>query len=347
MRRETIQVKRPWLTNVRQIEYREQALTLGRDQVLVRHICTAPSQGTALHMYRGDHLLVDGVRERRPWPYPWLQGFAYGVGEVEQVGADVQGFSAGDQVYCMKLTAERSVVTPVDLTPIPRGLDPEAASLLLQAQVGLTGGRGANIVLGDTVLVTGQGPIGIFAAQLCQMAGAHRVIATDIHDDRLTISRRVGIDVVLNPSSEDVVDRVMELTDSKGADVVVEASGSPKAFLQGCAAARQYGRIAVIGWIMADFSLNLADDFTPKGLEMVVCHAGQTGEWRRHQRTRRGATSAQLAREDRIYLFDLMRQGKLESKELITHRFSLKDLVQAWEFIDADQDKYVQAVFVS
>jgi threonine dehydrogenase-like Zn-dependent dehydrogenase len=42
-----------------------------------------------------------------------------------------------------------------------------------------------------------------------------------------------------------------------------------------------------------------------------------------------------------------MRQGKLKSKELITHRFPLADLVQAWTFIDADQDKYVQAVFVS
>jgi L-iditol 2-dehydrogenase len=340
-------VKRPWLVDVRQIEYREQALDMGRDQVLLKHVCTAPSQGTALHMYRGDHLLVDGVRERRPWPYPWLQGFAYGVGEVEEVGADVTGFEAGDLVYTMKLTAERAVVSPDDLTPLPKGLDAESASLLFQAKVGLIGGRGANVVLGDTVLVTGQGPIGIFAAQLCQLAGAHRVIATDIHDDRLAISEHVGIDVTINPRSKDVVERVMELTEGKGADVVVEASGSPQALLQGCAAARQYGRIAVIGWLMADFTINLADDFTPKGLEMVVCHAGQNGEWRRYQRTRRGTTKAQLEAEDQRYLLDLMAQGKLASKELITHRFPLADLVEAWRFIDADQDKYVQAVFVS
>lgn len=338
---------RPWLVDVRQIEYREEEIVLESTQVLVRHVCTAPSQGTALHMYRGDHLGVEGVRETRPWPYPWLQGFAYGVGRVEEVGTEVERYDAGDLVYTMKLTSQLAALDPDDLTPVPAGLEPESAALLYQAIVGLNGGRGANVVLGDTALVTGQGPIGIFAAQLCQLAGAYQVVATDIHEQRLEISRAVGIDVALNALSDDVVARVEALTDGRGADVVVEASGAPQAFLQSCRAARRYGRIAVIGWIMHDFTLNLADDFTPKGLEMVVCHAGQTGEWRRFQRTRGGTTKAQLDREDREYLLHLMAQGKLKAKELVTHRFPLEDLAEAWKIIDADQDQYVQALFVS
>ena len=124
--------------------------------------------------------------------------------------------------------------------------------------------------------------------------------------------------------------------------MVVELSGSPKALLQGCAAAGRYSRIVVIGWILAPCQFNMSDAFTPKGLEMVVCHSGQPGDWRISRRRGRGA------REDRIYLLNLMAQGKLKAKEFVSHRFPLKDLVQVWaDFIDKKQDEYVQVLFVS
>ena len=86
-----MKVRVPYLGDVRKIEYREQEINMKPDRVLVRHVCTAPSQGTALHMYRGEHLEVDSVRKDRPFPYSWVQGFAYGIGRVEEVGSEVKG----------------------------------------------------------------------------------------------------------------------------------------------------------------------------------------------------------------------------------------------------------------
>lgn len=343
-----MKVQRPWLVNVREIEWREEEIQLTPDKVLVRHVCTAPSLGTALHMYRGEHLAVDHVRETRPWPYPWLQGFAYGVGRVEEVGAKAAGVGVGDLVYSQKLTSERCAVSPADLLVLPKGLDAESASLVFQANVALHGVKSADVALGDNVLVTGQGIIGVFAAQLAGLAGARRVIVTDLSDKRLAVSREAGIDLTLNPRTDRVPERVRDLTGGRGADIVFEVSGSPKALEEGSRAAAPLARIAVVGWIMDPIHINLAEEFTPKGLEMIVCHANRRGHHRQqYQRVQEGATKAQLEREDREFLFELMQSGRLKAKPLITHRFPLKDLVEAWKFIDGKQADYTQVVFTS
>jgi threonine dehydrogenase-like Zn-dependent dehydrogenase len=342
---------RPWLVAPRIIEYREQEIDLTPDTLMVRHVCTAPSQGTAIHRYRGEEIALEPYNREEvggPFPYPWLQGFGYGVGQVEELGKNISGFEIGQLVYCMNLTAELSVVKPSELVPLPVGLDPESASLILQAEVGLKGACAANVILGDTVLITGQGPIGIFAAQLCKLAGAYQVVTTDLSEKRLEIARHVGIDLALNPQKDDIVTRVDEITKGKGADVVVESSGSPEAFLQGCAAAANYAKVVIIGWILDSCEFNMSHQFTPKGLEMVVCHSGQPGDWRTFRRMGRGVNLSQLMREDRIYLMNLMVQGKLKSKEIISHRFPLKELIKVWhEFIDKKQKEYVQVLFVS
>ena len=359
-----MKVMRPWLVAPHTIEYREQEIHLTSETVLVRHVCTAPSQGTAIHRYRGEEIEVAPYSRNEgggPYPYPWLQGFGYGVGRIEEAGTNVQEVEVGQLVYSQKLTAELSVLTPSDLIPLPEGLDPESATMLLQAEVGLKGARGADIILGDVVLVTGQGPIGHFAAQLCRLAGAYQVIVTDICEMRLEIARQMGADLTLNPRTDDVLGRIEEFTDGRGADVVVESSGSPNAFLQGCAAAAGGGKIVVIGWILAACQFNMSDAFTPKGLELVVCHSGQIGDWtiERRRLQARGMSGDGRRRsmlpklnaplnEDYMYLMNLMAQDKLKAKELISHRFPLNDLVRAWdEFIDKKPEEYVQVLFVS
>lgn len=355
-----MKVKRPWLVAPRTVEYREEEIHLTPDTVLVRHVCTAPSQGTAIHRYRGEEVgLARFNREESggPFPYAWLQGFAYGVGRVQEVGSAVQGVEAGQLVYSQRLTAEYSVLNPRDFIPLPEGLDAESAALLYQATVGLKGARAADLILGDTVLVTGQGSIGNFAAQLCRIGGAYRVFVTDLNDLILEAARKTGVDLALNPGSDSVVDRIEAETLGRGADVVVESSGSPKAFLQCCEAVAAGGRIVVIGWILDACQFNMSDAFTPKGLEMVVCHSGQSGNLRLGQRRLRSkgmrgkgvrSTWKTSLSDDFFYLMKLMVEGKLKARELISHRFPLKDLVQKWgEFIDTKPDAYSQVLFVS
>lgn len=371
-----MRVRRPWLVAPRTIEYREEEIELTPETVLVRHVCTAPSTGTAIYRYRGEETKLaaynrqesfvfggahPGEKRAPPsappgsgrrisqeeggaYPYPWLQGFAYGVGRIEQLGEKVRALQVGQLVYSQKLTAELSVVAPADLVPLPPGVEPEWAALLFQAQVALRGARAAQIVLGDYVLVTGLGTIGNFTAQLCKLGGAYRVLATDLSAQRLALALRVGVDLALDARAADTLARIQEYTFDRGADVVIESSGAPPAFKQGCAAAAKFARIVVVGWILAPFQFNVSDAFTPKGLEMVVCHSGQPGDWRLAHR--QGGSKG--GGGDRAYLLNLMAEGKLQAAPLITHRLPYADLVAAWaDVLDKQLDTYVQVVFTS
>ena len=240
--------------------------------------------------------------------------------------------------------SELSVVDPSHLTRIPEGLDPEDAVLVFHAGVALHGIKEAHIALGDNVLVTGQGPIGVFVSQLCKLCGAWKVIATDPSDKKLAISQQVGVDYTINAASENVPERVKELTGGRGTEVAAEVSGSPAALIDCGKAVARLARIAVIGWVMAPLTVSLADDFSPKGLEIAIAHGGHVGHWRQlFQRKLTGFPAS----GDKLFLLDLMKQGKLKSKVMITHRFPLKDLVKAWEFIDEEPDEYSQVLFVS
>ena len=94
--------------------------------------------------------------------------------------------------------------------------------------------RSMGITLGDTVLVLGQGVMGLNCTQVAKVAGADVVIGVDRRDDILALARELGADVTINASKENVVDRVMELTHGKGVPFVIEAaSGSPRMGLSG------------------------------------------------------------------------------------------------------------------
>jgi L-iditol 2-dehydrogenase len=107
------------------------------------------------------------------------------------------------------------------------------------------------VELRDFVVISGTGPVGILAAFLAKKAGARTVIVTGIgrsEQVRFPVSRALGADLCLNVEKEDIVQRVKELTGGRGADLVVEASGNPKAIAQSFQMVRTGGRISAIGF---------------------------------------------------------------------------------------------------
>ena len=104
----------------------------------------------------------------------------------------------------------------------------------------INGSLDSEIHLGDTVVIVGAGPIGLTHLQLAKHAGA-RVLVSDLIPERLQKARELGADLALNPAEEDVVARVLELTDGYGCDVYIEASGAGPAVPQGLEMIRKLG----------------------------------------------------------------------------------------------------------
>ena len=156
---------------------------------------------------------------------------------------------------------------------------------------------------GSTVLITGCGPIGIFAVGICKTAGASRVIATDINETRLALARRMGATDAVRPEQAEAV--VMSATDNLGVDVVLEMSGVPAAIHQALQLVRAGGRVQMLGIPSKKIEIDLAKEIIFKGLTLYgVVGRRMYQTW--HQMTR------------------FLRAG-FDPTPVITHRFSLNE----------------------
>src|SRR5437762_9504463 len=117
---------------------------------------------------------------------------------------------------------------------------------------------------GGVVLITGCGPIGIFAVGICKLAGASRVIATDINETRLALAKKMGATDAVHPEQAEAI--VMGATDNLGVDVVLEMSGVPAAIHQALQLVRVGGRVQLLGIPSKKIEIDLAKEIIFKGL---------------------------------------------------------------------------------
>jgi threonine 3-dehydrogenase len=155
---------------------------------------------------------------------------------------------------------------------------------------------------GATVLVTGCGPIGLFAIGICKAAGASRIIASDVNETRLALARRMGAHDVVRPEQAEAV--VRQHTDTLGVDVVLEMSGVPSAIHQAFALVRVGGHVQMLGIPSKPIELDLATEVIFKGITIYGVVGRRMYEtW--HQMTR------------------FLRSGSFDPTPVITHRFPL------------------------
>jgi threonine 3-dehydrogenase len=164
---------------------------------------------------------------------------------------------------------------------------------------------------GATVLITGCGPIGLFAVGICKAAGASRIIASDVNETRLALARRMGAHDVVHPNEAERA--VKGATDGLGVDVVLEMSGVPSAIHQAFALVRVGGRVQMLGIPAKPMEVDFATEVIFKGITIYgVVGRRMYDTW--HQMTR------------------FLRSGMFDPTPVITHRFPLEafdDAIQA------------------
>jgi threonine 3-dehydrogenase len=123
----------------------------------------------------------------------------------------------------------------------------------------------AGPIAGQTVLVTGCGPIGLMSIAVAKACGSSTVFATETNEDRRAMAKKMGADVVLNPAAEDAVARILAETNGTGVDALLEMSGNPTAIQQGFKALRAGGRASLLGIPTENVPLDLVNDVIFKG----------------------------------------------------------------------------------
>ena len=158
-------------------------------------------------------------------------------------------------------------------------------------------------LIGEDVLITGAGPIGVIAAGICKYAGARRVIITDVNDYRLELARKMGVDAAVNTAKEYLheVMRTQGLTE--GFDVGLEMSGNAAAFHQLISVMRNGGKISLLGISNKPIEVDM-NTVICKGLTLQGIYGRKMDNW--HQ-------------------MSYMVQGGLDLTPVITHRFHYTD----------------------
>jgi L-iditol 2-dehydrogenase len=223
---------------------------IGADEVLVAL--------RSVGICHSDFELLEG-RYIIPFDYPIIPGHEWS-GQVVEVGREVTGFKPGDRVLgeCVigqehfgfsisGAAAEYFVARPEWLHKVPDELTDSQAALVEPFSCAYFAAmRAGNVNASDTVVVFGAGPIGLSCVAVAATMGA-RVLAAEPDKTRADLARQLGADDVLDPRSDSFLDEVLELTEGRGADVVMEASGQPAAMAATLEVAGFNGRLVNIG----------------------------------------------------------------------------------------------------
>ncbi len=257
------------------------------------------------------------------------------VGRVAAVGAGVAGYEPGQRVVSNGKHAE-VVSVPVNLSAaIPDTVSDEAAAFTVLGAIGLQGIRLAQPTLGETVVVTGLGLIGLMTVQLLRAQGC-RVLGMDFDAEKLALARQFGAEVVDLSAGQDPVTAAMALSRGRGVDAVLitAATKSNEPINQAAQMCRKRARIVLVG--VTGLELSRADFYQKELSFQVSCSYGP-GRYDPDYEERGFDYPVGFVRwtEQRNFeaVLDMMADGRLEVESLISHRFEIDVAAKAYDVL--------------
>ncbi len=257
------------------------------------------------------------------------------VGRVMEIGAGVTGFGKGDRVVSNGKHAE-AVVVPKNLCAlIPDGVDDESASFTVLGAIALQGIRLIQPTLGEAVVVSGLGLIGLMAVQILRANGC-RVLGVDMDAGRLALARQFGAECVDLSRGEDPVAAAMAFSRSRGVDAVLltASTSSSEPVAQAAHMCRKRGRIVLVGVTGLEL---LRADFYEKELSFQVSCSYGPGRYDPTYEDKGQDYPVGYVRwtEQRNFeaVLDLMASGALDVKPLVSHRHDVDEAAKAYDLL--------------
>ena len=213
------------------------------------------------------------AKPNTPQTFPQYPGYC-GIGRVVAAGGDVETVRVGERVLADHAGHCSLFVKPAaGLTVVDPAADPLEAAFTVIAAMSLQEVRKARIELGEAVLVEGLGLLGIFAVELAKLDGALTVIATDFEEKRRGLALALGADLVFSPDDPELAEKVKAATGGRGADAVIEVTGSAHALNQALECASFRGRVVLLGCTrISDEPVDFYRDVHRPGISIVGAH---------------------------------------------------------------------------
>lgn len=254
------------------------------------------------------------------------------VGEVVEVGPNVTNVKPGDRVMAIgsPAYADYLVAKASSVAKIPSNIPYEyAIGEPLAAIVNVV--RVTQPRLGDYVAVVGSGYMGLLLIQALRGMGFSELAAFDLIDDRLRLAKEFGATAAVNPATDDVDKAVRELTDGNGFNVVFEVSGSPSGVELASRIIGRRGRLSIVSYHSLPVQVNFRI-WDAKGIDLVMAVPARSGE--------------EYSTVDLRVAAKLLERGVFNQERLITHKWRLSQIQEAFEYASKKPKEYIKGVIV-
>ncbi len=318
---------------------------VGPGEALMR-ITTTTICGTDIHILKGEYPVTPGrIIGHEP------------VGVIADLGPGVTGYDIGQRVVVGAITpcgqchpcldghqsqcggkaaggwrfgntidgsqAEYMLVpnAMANLEAIPEGLSDEQVLMCPDIMsTGFGGAESGGIKIGDMVVIFAQGPIGLCATAGAKLKGASLIIAVDGVSSRLEVAKRLGADVTIDYTKTDPVAEIMRLTEGRGVDVAIEALGTQQTFESCLRVLKPGGTLSSLGVYSGKLTMPLEAFAAGLGDHKIITTLCPGGK----ERMRR--------------LLNVVASGRVDLKPMVTHRFKLADIEQAYDLFGNQRD---------
>jgi 2-desacetyl-2-hydroxyethyl bacteriochlorophyllide A dehydrogenase len=338
MKRRSVYFTRPYEVTVAE----EPLLSPAEDQVLIRTICSAISPGTEMLVYRGqwpDHIPID---ESIPslagkFHYPLKYGYAT-VGRVVEIGGKVPSTWNNRLIFSFHPHESHFLASPNELIPVPENLTPEQAAFLPNMETAVSFLMDGGPIIGDQVVVLGQGVVGLLTTSLLARMPLTRLLTVDGFAARREQSLNLGAHAVFDPKDPDVAAKLREelaQSETSGrSDLTYELSGNPAALDLALEVTGFSGRIVIGSWYGGKkASVDLGGFFHRGRLRISSSQVSRiapelTGLWTK----------------DRRLKLALRMLGEIGPERLITHRIPVEEASSAYALIDRKPGDALQVI---
>ena len=342
MKRKTL-----YFTAPGQVELREETLpVLGADEVLVETICSAISAGTEMLIYQGHFprdLETDSVIStlRGDFKYPCVYGYAC-AGIVKEIGENVNREWLNKSVFAFQPHTSHFISKSESLFPIPQSLSPETACFLPNMETAVNLVQDAAPILGERVLVLGQGVVGLLTASLLNEFPLQTLETADPYLIRREASMAIGVKASIHPD-KNVEDHKNSLNNDQTRsiayaqrrfDLVFELSGNPSALDDALALTCFSGRVMIGSWYgEKKTEVSLGRAFHRSRIKLISSQVS--------------TISPELsARWDKARRFDVAWKAleRIKPEKWITHRFSIDEAEAAYQLLDEKPQETIQVL---
>ena len=271
----------------------------------------------------------DGDETSR-FEFPATSGYS-GSGIITHIGKNVTEFKVGDRVMVHGAGHQQfATLDQKEALKLPDNVKLDEAAFIVIAGFSLAAVRKANVEIGHNCLVAGLGLLGLFAVQYLKLCGAMNVIASDFNPERRALATKFGADYVLDPSAEDYSEKIMQITDRKGVNSVIEVTGNANALTQCLKCTARFGKVILLGCTRQLTKVDFYHDVHRPGIELIGAHSGA-----RH--TLESSPGNWTEMDDCRVTLSYLSKGRLIFRDIISEIHSPNDAHNVYERLSKNQ----------